>query len=105
MKRNIDKYTDKTKAVLNILLAMQARGYDGSHNCPKMRKAEMGYAAFPDYQFRWPQGAAFAVAKICREMMDDKLIHDYYGYYLAAEGKKFLQVYADSQKGVQNAAG
>ncbi len=93
MKRNIDKHTDKGKAILNILLAMQDRGYDGFNSKDKMRKAEMGYAAFPEYQFRWPQGAAFAVAKICREMIEAKLIHDYYGYYLGAEGKRVLDLH------------
>lgn len=39
-----------------------------------MRKAEIGRAAFPGYDFKNPQGAAFAVSKIVHGMERDGLL-------------------------------
>ena len=38
------------------------------------RKSAIGYAAFPGYSFNAPQGAAFSVAALVREMEDDGLV-------------------------------
>lgn len=68
-KRNIDKHTDAATAKANVLrfLADQPLG-------ALMGKASLGFAAFPDYNFQRPQGAAFAVAKIVRELDDAGLV-------------------------------
>jgi len=65
-KRNIDKYTTAADARLNLLRAMARwhMAYPLSRAC----KSSMGYAAFPTYDFKRPQGAAFAVAKIVKDM-------------------------------------
>lgn len=84
--RNYDKHTDATQAKINIL-KMLASTRDGVY----ANKSSLGYAAFPDYSFRWPQGAAFSVAKIARELEDDGLIR-----YRWSE---FVRVYEITQAG------
>ena len=70
MKRNIGMSTSASTAKENILRLL-ASGDD--LNQPT-RKSAIGYAAFPDYNFKTPQGAAFSVAAIVREMEDDGLV-------------------------------
>ena len=56
-------------------------------------KSAIGYAAYPDYSFRWPQGAAFSVAKIVRKLEKAGVIgfgFDPRGYYLKTNYKKSL---------------
>lgn len=67
MKRNYDKHTDVETARANILAALRRSKFP-------LNKAALGYCAFPDYSFQTPQGAAFSVAKIVRDMMTEKLI-------------------------------
>ena len=69
-KRNIGKATSAEDAKNNILRAL---GGSDDLNRP-FRKSSIGYAAFPDYNFKTPQGAAFSVAALVREMEDDGLV-------------------------------
>ena len=64
MKRNIGMTTNADHAKENILRFL-ASGAD--MNQPT-RKSAIGYAAFPGYSFNAPQGAAFSVAALVREM-------------------------------------
>ena len=70
MKRNIGMNTSADHAKENILRFF-ASGAD--MNQPA-RKSAIGYAAFPGYSFNSPQGAAFSVAALVREMEDDGLV-------------------------------
>ena len=70
LKRNIDKHTRSAEAKLRILRHIAQHG-------SITLKSAMGYVAFPDYSFKTPQGAAFAVARIAREMFEDGLITDW----------------------------
>lgn len=72
MKRNIDKYTSSDAAKRNILVGLLKGGTS---------KSGLGFHAFPDYNFKAPQGAAFAVAKIAKQMEDDGLIKTTYLYH------------------------
>ena len=65
-KRNIDMHTAQEIAELRILRALSAG--------PQAMPSVLGYAAFPDYRFNRPQGAAFAAAKILNRMCEQKLI-------------------------------
>jgi hypothetical protein len=89
-KRNEGLHTSVADAKTNILLHLHRYGvFDWRRG---LRKAELGFAAYPDYDFARPQGAAFAVAKLVREMEDDDLIGWYVderrhgGYYLKPAG-------------------
>ena len=66
-KRNIGKRISTEQAKSNIVKAMGKTGLEWS-------KSRLGYVAFPDYSFKWPQGAAFAVAKIVKELEQDGII-------------------------------
>lgn len=87
-KRNIGKATSAEDAKNNILRAL---GGSDDLNRP-FRKSSIGYAAFPDYSFESPQGAAFSVAKLVREMEDDGLVRyvptsHSNGYALTSKGR------------------
>jgi hypothetical protein len=97
-RRNFDKRTDEDQVILNILRMLIDGGHTDCSNT--VQKATLGYAGFPGYSFKWPQGAAFSVAKIARKMEDDKLIHYYSsfgdatfrsGFYITFKGKKYLE--------------
>lgn len=97
MKRNQGKHTDSLQAKLNILRMLS--GLQVGH---LVNKSTMGYAAFPDYNFRWPQGAAFSVAKICREMESEGLINypfskDIRGYRITTKGVRYLSTHEESR--------
>lgn len=73
-KRNIGMHTSAEEARCNILL--------GLLNNPRgTNKSGLAYMAYPQYNFKSPQGAAFAVAKIARQLEDEKLIHTSYTYH------------------------
>lgn len=72
-KRNIERHTSADDARRNILIGLLASDYGTN-------KSGLGYFAYPDYIFKAPQGAAFAVAKIARQLEDDKLIQTHYSY-------------------------
>lgn len=73
-KRNIDMHTSADDAKRNILLGL-LKSKHGTN------KSGMGYMAYPDYNFKAPQGAAFAVAKIARQLEDAKLIYTHHKYH------------------------
>ena len=87
MKRNIDMHTGFDAAKENILRGLAGGG--GTN------KSGLGRMAFPGYDFRRPQGAAFAVAKIARRMESDGLIQwdnrsfrgEYLGYSIVLTKK------------------
>ena len=88
MKRNIGMSTSASAAKENILRLLAS---GGDLNQPT-RKSAIGYAAFPDHNFKAPQGAAFSVAAIVREMEDDGLVRyastSYStGYVLTSKGR------------------
>jgi hypothetical protein len=66
-KRNVELHTDITTVRANILTGLKSARFP-------LNKAALGYLAFPDYTFQTPQGAAFSVAKIVRDMITEKLI-------------------------------
>ncbi len=75
MKRNEGKHTDASVAKDNILQHLL--------KCSRpVLKSNLGYAAFPGYSFKAPQGAALAVAKIARQMEVDGLIRHYHDQYV-----------------------
>lgn len=66
MKRNIGMYISAQDAKNNIL-----RGLKGGLGTSK---SGLAYFAYPGYNFRSPQGAAFSVAKLARQMEDEGLL-------------------------------
>lgn len=92
-RRNIGVHTSQAEAELNILRALplyKGRASEG------MNKSSIGYAAFPTYRFKAPQGAAFAVAKIVRDLERRGLVRwhseqAWSGHFITLEGAKFLE--------------
>ncbi len=85
MGRNDDKHTDADVARANVLRHLSECQYP-------IPKSSLGYAAFPGYRFKAPQGAAFAVAKIARELQDDGLIRlELRGWSITAAGRLAAQ--------------
>ena len=87
MKRNIGINTSADRAKENILRFLAS----ADMNQPT-RKSAIGYAAFPGYSFNAPQGAAFSVAALVREMEDDGLVRHVStsystGYVLTSTGR------------------
>jgi len=91
-KRNEGKHTSAAEAKRNILLHLHRNGVTDS--LAGISKSALGFAAFPDYDFARPQGAAFAVAKVVRELEEDGLVGWYVdtnrrgGYYLKTKGQQ-----------------
>lgn len=91
--RNIDKYTTAQEAKSNSLRSLAALRADTLAN-----KSSLGYAAFPGYSFKAPQGAAFAAARLVRELKDEKLVrwistsepYSRYGYMITPKGREWL---------------
>lgn len=75
-KRNFDKHTDAelAKARITVMLDGLYRAAAKGRYPSLVGKAALGYCAFPSYSFRAPQGAAFSVAKIVRELERDGLV-------------------------------
>lgn len=65
-KINVDKHTKQSDAEIRILQVL--------NRCSSAMPSVLGYAAYPDYRFKRPQGAAFAVAKILNSMCEKRLI-------------------------------
>lgn len=82
-KRNWDKHTDRATVEANIVAHMR------KWNCGRTRPlnaSSIGEAGFPEYSFQKPQGAALAVARILRGMVDKGVLRPHIGgngYYLA----------------------
>lgn len=99
MKRNIGMNTGAGEAKGNILRLLAC----GDDLNKPTRKSAIGYAAFPGYNFKTPQGAAFSVAALVREMEDDGLVRyastSYStGYVLTSKGQ-LLAEKLEPQKG------
>lgn len=71
MKRNIGMHTSAQEAKRHILVFLSKHGTDSNRLAAK---SVIGRVAYPGYDFKSPQGAAFAVAKIVRELEDDGLV-------------------------------
>lgn len=92
-RRNHGGHISSEQAKRNILLHCQK--YDLTDFTRTINKSGLGYAAFPHYRFKAPQGAAFAVARIVREMTDKgelrySAIGLRRGYYATWKGLKCL---------------
>ena len=91
MKRNIGMHTSAEDAKANILAYLAQHCTDASSLATK---STIGYAANPGYNFKSPQGAAFAVAKIVRQLEDSGFVrhesrsHPIFrrGHYITAKG-------------------
>ena len=70
-KRNIDKTTDATTVEANIVAAMQK--YRCGYQNPVPLSC-LGFWGFVGYDFKRPQGAAFAVARIAKSMENRRVI-------------------------------
>lgn len=82
-KKNEGMHTRQADAEIRILRLLSR----GAQTMPSV----LGYAAFPDYKFKRPQGAAFAVAKILSGMCDKKLIRrERLGFSIADAGLETL---------------
>jgi hypothetical protein len=80
-----------SEAAANILL------YCLMHDFTKaggelVNKSTLGSAAFPDYSWGRPQGAAFAVAKIVRDMEREGLLRYYSNYHDVFERRGYYAV-------------
>lgn len=82
MKRNIGKHTSSEEAKLNILRRMSQFPECG------FSKSTLGKIAFPGYDFKKPQGAAFAAAKVVNELDDDGIVRlaDDHRWYITRKG-------------------
>jgi len=88
MKRNIGMSTSAGAAKENILRLLSSCD---DLNQP-VRKSAIGYAAFPECNFKTPQGAAFSVAALVRKLEDDGLVRyasssHSTGYVLTSKGR------------------
>ena len=82
-KKNEGMHTQQADAEARILQLL-SKG-------PQTMPSVLGYAAFPDFKFKRPQGAAFAVAKILNGMCDKKLIRrERQGFSIADAGRESL---------------
>ena len=58
----------------------------------RLPMSAMAYAAFPDYEFRSPQGAALAVSATVKGLCDERLvIGARYGYQISSTGREFIE--------------
>ena len=82
-KKNAGMHTSQDDAERNILSLLS--------RVPHAMPSVLGYAAFPDYKFKRPQGAAFSAAKILSAMCDKKLIRrERVGFSIAQAGREHL---------------
>lgn len=66
----------------------------------RLPMSALAYAAFPDYQFRSPQGAALAVSGTVRSMLNDQLVMSArHGYQISSAGQALI---AQQGGGVQS---
>lgn len=84
--RNIDKHTDAATVEANIVAHMRKWRCDRRH---PLMLSTLGEVGFQGYRFGRPQGAALAVSRIVRGMLNRgvlRLSPDGYGYYLTELG-------------------
>lgn len=70
--RNSGLHTAKADSELLVLQALASRRADGRQVALPL--SALGFAAYPGYSFKAPQGAALAAAKLARSMQDRGLI-------------------------------
>ena len=82
-RRNLGKRTDSATVEANIVAHMR------KHRCGRwnpLNLSTLGEAGFFGYSFKRPQGAAFAVSRIVRDMTQRGVLRPHlggHGYYLA----------------------
>lgn len=72
IRRNSDLHTsqaDSERLVLQVLASPTVSGHKVT-----LPLSALGYAAYPGYSFKAPQGAALAAARLARSMVDRGLI-------------------------------
>jgi hypothetical protein len=89
--RNLGLHTDQAAVEANILRALET--FDGRRR--GANKSSMGYAGFPTYRFKAPQGAAFSVAKIVRSLEQRGLVRwcgrdETCGHFITRQGQEHL---------------
>ena len=100
MKRNLGRHTSAEETKRNILVFLAQHCTDATRLAAK---STIGYAAYPDYSFKAPQGAAFAVAKIVSELEREGLVRyestsiPFFrrGHHITAKGLDALACYTD----------
>lgn len=86
-KRNEGMHTSAEQARKNILRHLFEHGETYALRYPGTRPSVLGYAAYPDYNFKAPQGAAFSVAKILRHMKEEGVVTwNERGWFLTRQG-------------------
>jgi ribosomal protein S19E (S16A) len=91
VKRNIGMHTTAQEAKLRMLQSMQ----NDDRGALKSRLARVAY---PEYDFRSPQGAAFSIARIVSEMSQDGLVrYDERGHVVITEKGRRLVAEATAQ--------
>ncbi len=70
--RNASLHTAQADSELLVLQALAATQVDGRQTALPL--SALGYAAYPGYSFKAPQGAALAAAKLVRSMQDRGLV-------------------------------
>lgn len=96
MKRNEGLHTNEAEIQKNILAHLVEHNYNSIDRLAA--KSMIGYAAYPGYSFKSPQGAAFSVARIVRRLTDEGLLHYHsrrfpflkQGYYVSPKGLRWL---------------
>lgn len=82
-EKNVGMHTQQVDAETRILRLLSVG--------PQTMPSVLGYTAFPDYKFKRPQGAAFAVAKILSGMCNKKLIQrERRGFSISEAGRQAL---------------
>ncbi|EGQ8013297.1 hypothetical protein G6355_18140 [Vibrio cholerae] len=86
---NLDRKTSKQDAKVAILTFLKSNGFTKAKG-QYARPSQLGYAAFPNYDMA-PQGAAFSVQAILRELVSEGIIEwegdgkNQSGYWLIKE--------------------
>lgn len=97
IRRNSDLHTsqaDSERLVLQVLASPTVSGHKVT-----LPLSALGYAAYPGYSFKAPQGAALAAARLVRSMADRGLIGwspgrhvgTARGYYVQQAGIRVLE--------------
>ena len=89
--RNADLYIAQADSELLVLQALSSPS--GGLSERALPLSALGYVAYHGYQFKAPQGAALAVAKLVRSMQDRGLVGfgtRGRGYCLRAQGAQVL---------------
>lgn len=107
--RNAGLHTTRTDSEFLILEALASQ-YGGGRQV-SLPLSALGYAAYPGYRFKAPQGAALAAAKLVRAMQDRELVGwspgrqagMARGYYLRPAGCQALEKARQARPSVSTA--